>query len=83
MQQLNIHLRFDLSPFTVHVTLFFCLCAEADLRIGELQWGDSGVYFCKVIIADDLEGRNEGQVELLVLGMSALNLSTKAMSSTR
>lgn len=43
--------------------------AEADLRIGELQWGDSGVYYCKVIIADDLEGKNEGQVELLVLGM--------------
>ncbi|XP_071333195.1 immunoglobulin-like domain-containing receptor 2 isoform X3 [Trachinotus anak] len=41
---------------------------KADLRIGELQWGDSGVYFCKVIIADDLEGRNEGQLELLVLG---------------
>ncbi|XP_071333204.1 immunoglobulin-like domain-containing receptor 2 isoform X4 [Trachinotus anak] len=40
---------------------------KADLRIGELQWGDSGVYFCKVIIADDLEGRNEGQLELLVL----------------
>ncbi|XP_035460060.1 immunoglobulin-like domain-containing receptor 2 isoform X2 [Scophthalmus maximus] len=41
---------------------------KADLRIGELQWGDSGVYFCKVIIADDLEGKNEGQLELLVLG---------------
>uniref|UniRef100_A0A3P8V1I3 Immunoglobulin-like domain containing receptor 2 n=1 Tax=Cynoglossus semilaevis TaxID=244447 RepID=A0A3P8V1I3_CYNSE len=41
---------------------------KADLRIGELQWGDSGVYYCKVIIADDLEGKNEGQVELLVLG---------------
>ncbi|XP_029386353.1 immunoglobulin-like domain-containing receptor 2 isoform X1 [Echeneis naucrates] len=41
---------------------------KADLRIGELQWGDSGVYFCKVIIADDLEGPNEGQLELLVLG---------------
>ncbi|XP_056145349.1 immunoglobulin-like domain-containing receptor 2 isoform X2 [Lampris incognitus] len=40
---------------------------KADLRIGELQWGDSGVYFCKVVIADDLEGKNEGQVELLVL----------------
>ncbi|XP_069389150.1 immunoglobulin-like domain-containing receptor 2 isoform X2 [Paralichthys olivaceus] len=40
---------------------------KADLRIGELQWGDSGVYFCKVIIADDLEGKNEGQLELLVL----------------
>uniref|UniRef100_H3C4H0 Immunoglobulin-like domain containing receptor 2 n=1 Tax=Tetraodon nigroviridis TaxID=99883 RepID=H3C4H0_TETNG len=41
---------------------------KADLRIGELQWGDSGVYFCKVVIADDLEGKNEAQVELLVLG---------------
>ncbi|KAJ0005531.1 hypothetical protein NQD34_015425 [Periophthalmus magnuspinnatus] len=41
---------------------------KADLRIGELQWGDSGVYFCKVIIADDVEGKNEAQMELLVLG---------------
>ncbi|KAL7865925.1 hypothetical protein SRHO_G00111720 [Serrasalmus rhombeus] len=45
---------------------------KADLRIGELQWGDSGVYFCKVIIADDLEGKNEGQVELLVLGKTGV-----------
>lgn len=42
--------------------------AEADLRIGEVQWGDSGVYICKVVIADDLEGQNEASVELLVLG---------------
>ncbi|KAM6934938.1 immunoglobulin-like domain-containing receptor 2 [Xenentodon cancila] len=41
---------------------------KASLRIGELQWGDSGVYFCKVVIADDLEGKNEAQLELLVLG---------------
>ncbi|XP_047659435.1 immunoglobulin-like domain-containing receptor 2 isoform X3 [Tachysurus fulvidraco] len=40
---------------------------KADLRIGELRWGDSGVYFCKVVIADDLEGQNEAHVELLVL----------------
>uniref|UniRef100_A0A3Q4GEL6 Immunoglobulin-like domain containing receptor 2 n=1 Tax=Neolamprologus brichardi TaxID=32507 RepID=A0A3Q4GEL6_NEOBR len=45
---------------------------KADLRIGELQWGDSGVYFCKVVIADDLEGKNEDQVELLVLGKHCL-----------
>ncbi|XP_036437824.1 immunoglobulin-like domain-containing receptor 2 isoform X3 [Colossoma macropomum] len=45
---------------------------KGDLRIGELQWGDSGVYFCKVIIADDLEGKNEGQVELLVLGKTGV-----------
>ncbi|XP_067352144.1 immunoglobulin-like domain-containing receptor 2 isoform X3 [Channa argus] len=40
---------------------------KADLRIGEIQWGDSGVYICKVIIANDLEGQNEAAVELLVL----------------
>uniref|UniRef100_A0A3B1IYA6 Immunoglobulin like domain containing receptor 2 n=1 Tax=Astyanax mexicanus TaxID=7994 RepID=A0A3B1IYA6_ASTMX len=45
---------------------------KADLRIGELQWGDSGVYFCKVVIADDLEGQNEAQVELLVLGQTGV-----------
>ncbi|XP_060784692.1 immunoglobulin-like domain-containing receptor 2 isoform X2 [Neoarius graeffei] len=40
---------------------------KADLRIGELQWGDSGVYLCKVASGHDVEGRHEGQVELLVL----------------
>ncbi|CAL9701497.1 unnamed protein product [Knipowitschia caucasica] len=45
---------------------------KADLRIGEVQWGDSGVYICKVIISDDLEGQNEASVELLVLGLSAV-----------
>lgn len=44
------------------------LLAEADLRVGEVQWGDSGVYICKVVISDDLEGQNEASVELLVLG---------------
>ncbi|XP_038139193.1 immunoglobulin-like domain-containing receptor 2 isoform X3 [Cyprinodon tularosa] len=39
----------------------------ADLRIGEVQWGDSGVYFCQVTIADDIEGQNEASVELQVL----------------
>ncbi|XP_042572952.1 immunoglobulin-like domain-containing receptor 2 isoform X3 [Cyprinus carpio] len=45
---------------------------KADLRIGELQWGDSGVYYCKVVISDDLEGQNEAHVELLVLGQTGL-----------
>ncbi|XP_077584805.1 immunoglobulin-like domain-containing receptor 2 isoform X2 [Stigmatopora nigra] len=40
---------------------------KADLRIGQVQWGDSGVYFCKVVVADDLAGKDEGQLELLVL----------------
>ncbi|KAM4608900.1 immunoglobulin-like domain-containing receptor 2 [Polymixia lowei] len=45
---------------------------KSDLRIGELQWGDSGVYYCNVVIADDLEGKNEAQVELLVLGRTGV-----------
>ncbi|XP_062866972.1 immunoglobulin-like domain-containing receptor 2 [Trichomycterus rosablanca] len=45
---------------------------KADLRIGQLQWGDSGVYYCKVVIADDLEGENEAHVELLVLGQTSV-----------
>ncbi|KAF5901375.1 immunoglobulin-like domain-containing receptor 2 isoform X1, partial [Clarias magur] len=45
---------------------------QADLRIGEVRWGDSGIYYCKVVIADDLEGLNEGHVELLVLGQTGV-----------
>uniref|UniRef100_A0A8C4RJG6 Ig-like domain-containing protein n=1 Tax=Erpetoichthys calabaricus TaxID=27687 RepID=A0A8C4RJG6_ERPCA len=41
---------------------------NADLQIGELQWGDSGVYYCKVVVPDDLMGQNEDKMELLVLG---------------
>ncbi|XP_077392770.1 immunoglobulin-like domain-containing receptor 2 isoform X2 [Festucalex cinctus] len=40
---------------------------KADLRIGQVQWGDSGVYFCKVIVSDDLVGTDEAYLELLVL----------------
>ncbi|KAL4636292.1 immunoglobulin-like domain-containing receptor 2 isoform X1 [Arapaima gigas] len=40
---------------------------KADLRIGELQWGDSGVYSCKIVISDDVEGKDEDHVELLVM----------------
>lgn len=58
-----------------------CRPAEADLQIGELRWGDSGVYFCKVIIADDLEGKNEGQLELLVLGRSAFHIGLSPLSA--
>ncbi|XP_061890819.1 lipolysis-stimulated lipoprotein receptor-like isoform X2 [Entelurus aequoreus] len=45
---------------------------KADLRIADVQWGDSGVYICQVVIADDLEGENEASVELLVLGLSGV-----------
>lgn len=60
-----------------------CCPAEADLRIGELRWGDSGVYFCKVVIADDLEGKNEGQMELLVLGRFQSHLDLNPCSNNQ
>ncbi|XP_019384241.1 PREDICTED: immunoglobulin-like domain-containing receptor 2 isoform X2 [Crocodylus porosus] len=40
---------------------------DADLQIGKLMWGDSGLYYCLIITPDDVEGNNEGLVELLVL----------------
>lgn len=41
---------------------------DADLQIGKLMWGDSGLYYCIITTPDDLEGKNEDSVELLVLG---------------
>ncbi|KYO22599.1 immunoglobulin-like domain-containing receptor 2 isoform X2 [Alligator mississippiensis] len=40
---------------------------DADLQIGKLMWGDSGLYYCLIITPDDVEGNNEGSMELLVL----------------
>nr|XP_007987867.1 immunoglobulin-like domain-containing receptor 2 isoform X5 [Chlorocebus sabaeus] len=40
---------------------------DADLQIGKLMWGDSGLYYCIITTPDDLEGKNEDSVELLVL----------------
>uniref|UniRef100_H3ABG1 Immunoglobulin like domain containing receptor 2 n=1 Tax=Latimeria chalumnae TaxID=7897 RepID=H3ABG1_LATCH len=45
---------------------------SADLQIGELQWGDSGVYHCVVITPDDLVGNNDDRMELLVLGRTGV-----------
>ncbi|XP_067402397.1 immunoglobulin-like domain-containing receptor 2 isoform X8 [Emydura macquarii macquarii] len=45
---------------------------DADLQIGKLMWGDSGLYYCLIITPDDLEGKNEESVELLVLGRTGL-----------
>lgn len=76
---------FTFSLENMHHTrqsLCFLWLTEADLRIGELQWGDSGVYFCKVVIADDLEGKNEAQLELLVLGMLLHSLKPLCRDST-
>ncbi|XP_067848443.1 immunoglobulin-like domain-containing receptor 2 [Heptranchias perlo] len=43
---------------------------SADLQIGSLYWGDSGVYYCSVITPDDIVGNSEQRMELLVLGRS-------------
>ncbi|XP_066476892.1 immunoglobulin-like domain-containing receptor 2 isoform X2 [Tiliqua scincoides] len=40
---------------------------DADLHIGKLMWGDSGLYYCLIVTPDDVEGNNEESVELLVL----------------
>ncbi|XP_023366605.1 immunoglobulin-like domain-containing receptor 2 isoform X2 [Otolemur garnettii] len=40
---------------------------DADLQIGKLMWGDSGLYYCIITTPDDLEGKNEDFVEVLVL----------------
>ncbi|XP_063812797.1 immunoglobulin-like domain-containing receptor 2 isoform X3 [Pseudophryne corroboree] len=40
---------------------------DADLQFATVQWGDSGLYYCLVAVSDDLEGKNEDRVEVLVM----------------
>ncbi|XP_061483998.1 immunoglobulin-like domain-containing receptor 2 isoform X4 [Rhineura floridana] len=40
---------------------------DADLHIGKLMWGDSGLYYCLIVTPDDVEGKTEESMELLVL----------------
>ncbi|XP_037234473.1 lipolysis-stimulated lipoprotein receptor-like [Falco rusticolus] len=40
----------------------------AELSLGPAAWGDSGVYVCTVTSTQDLEGNNEAEAELVVLG---------------
>uniref|UniRef100_A0A8C6VI22 Immunoglobulin like domain containing receptor 2 n=1 Tax=Naja naja TaxID=35670 RepID=A0A8C6VI22_NAJNA len=49
---------------------------DADLHIGKLMWGDSGLYYCLVITPDDVEGKNEESVELLVLVHKGYRIQT-------
>lgn len=41
---------------------------DADLTFEQTAWGDSGVYYCSVVSAQDLDGNNEAYAELIVLG---------------
>ncbi|XP_033497495.1 lipolysis-stimulated lipoprotein receptor isoform X2 [Epinephelus lanceolatus] len=40
---------------------------NADLKIAQTAWGDSGVYVCSVISSQDLSGNGEDYTELIVL----------------
>lgn len=59
------------------LTFLFCL-SDADLQIGKLMWGDSGLYYCLIITPDDVEGKNEESVELLVLGKPSCQVGFSA-----
>ena len=41
---------------------------DADLNFAQTAWGDSGVYICSVVSAQDLTGNGEDYTELIVLG---------------
>ncbi|XP_063812800.1 immunoglobulin-like domain-containing receptor 2 isoform X6 [Pseudophryne corroboree] len=45
---------------------------DADLQFATVQWGDSGLYYCLVAVSDDLEGKNEDRVEVLVMGKTGV-----------
>ncbi|CAH2219002.1 immunoglobulin-like domain-containing receptor 2 [Pelobates cultripes] len=42
---------------------------DADLQFGNVHWGDSGLYYCLVVTSDDVEGKNEDRIEVLVMGV--------------
>lgn len=43
------------------------ITGNADLTFEQTAWGDSGVYYCSVVSAQDLNGNNEAYAELIVL----------------
>ncbi|XP_071460559.1 lipolysis-stimulated lipoprotein receptor isoform X2 [Marmota flaviventris] len=43
------------------------ITGNADLTFEQTSWGDSGVYYCSVVSAQDLQGNNEAYAELIVL----------------
>jgi len=44
------------------------------------MWGDSGLYYCIIITPDDVEGKSEESVELLVLGKLSCRISSSVDS---
>ncbi|XP_042638748.1 lipolysis-stimulated lipoprotein receptor [Orycteropus afer afer] len=47
------------------------ITGNADLTFDQTAWGDSGVYYCSVVSAQDLKGNNEAYAELIVLGRTS------------
>nr|XP_042124181.1 lipolysis-stimulated lipoprotein receptor isoform X2 [Peromyscus maniculatus bairdii] len=47
------------------------ITGNADLTFEQTAWGDSGVYYCSVVSAQDLDGNNEAYAELIVLGRTS------------
>nr|XP_058900336.1 lipolysis-stimulated lipoprotein receptor isoform X3 [Kogia breviceps] len=47
------------------------ITGNADLTFDQTAWGDSGVYYCSVVSAQDLQGNNEAYAELIVLGRTS------------
>lgn len=45
------------------------------------MWGDSGLYYCIITTPDDLEGKHEDSVELLVLGKSRPSAKSAAWTA--
>ncbi|XP_011763525.1 lipolysis-stimulated lipoprotein receptor isoform X2 [Macaca nemestrina] len=57
------------------------ITGNADLTFDETAWGDSGVYYCSVVSAQDLEGNNEAYAELIVLVYAAGKAATSGVPS--
>ncbi|XP_058386839.1 lipolysis-stimulated lipoprotein receptor isoform X6 [Diceros bicornis minor] len=57
------------------------ITGNADLTFDQTAWGDSGVYYCSVVSAQDLQGNNEAYAELIVLVYAAGKAATSGVPS--
>ncbi|XP_036784865.2 lipolysis-stimulated lipoprotein receptor isoform X3 [Manis pentadactyla] len=57
------------------------ITGNADLTFEQTAWGDSGVYYCSVVSAQDLQGNNEAYAELIVLVYTAGKAATSGVPS--
>uniref|UniRef100_A0A8C9CER8 Lipolysis stimulated lipoprotein receptor n=1 Tax=Phocoena sinus TaxID=42100 RepID=A0A8C9CER8_PHOSS len=57
------------------------ITGNADLTFDQTAWGDSGVYYCSVVSAQDLQGNNEAYAELIVLVYAAGKAATSGAPS--